>query len=93
MCPKLIFVCILPDRGRKDIQYGGNIFEEAQKVQYYFIHCLLCCRRPSTPPQGPSIVDCDNKQKGLLPRVVDGIFNAIKPSDDKVKYTIKLSMV
>ncbi|XP_057807832.1 kinesin-like protein KIN-1 isoform X1 [Salvia miltiorrhiza] len=43
--------------------------------------------------EGPNIIDCDEKRKGLLPRVVDGIFNAIKPSDDKIKSTIKLSMV
>ncbi|KAL8525432.1 hypothetical protein ACS0TY_014879 [Phlomoides rotata] len=43
--------------------------------------------------QGPSIIDCDEKQKGLLPRVVDGLFSAIRLSDDMIKYTIKLSMV
>ncbi|KAK6163038.1 hypothetical protein DH2020_002879 [Rehmannia glutinosa] len=43
--------------------------------------------------EGPSITECDEKQKGLLPRVVDGLFNAIKLSDDMTKYTIKLSMV
>ncbi|XP_042009439.1 kinesin-like protein KIN-1 [Salvia splendens] len=43
--------------------------------------------------EGPSIIQCDEKQKGLLPRVVDGIFKAIKSSDDIIKYTIKLSMV
>ncbi|XP_042006939.1 kinesin-like protein KIN-1 [Salvia splendens] len=43
--------------------------------------------------EGPNIIQCDEKQKGLLPRVVDGIFNAIKSSDDIIKYTVKLSMV
>lgn len=35
-CLKLTFLCILPDRGRKDIQYGGNMFDEAQKIHYYY---------------------------------------------------------
>ncbi|KAL1535115.1 serine/threonine-protein kinase KIN2 [Salvia divinorum] len=43
--------------------------------------------------EGSNIIQCDEKHKGLLPRVVDGIFNAIKSSDDIVKYTVKLSMV
>lgn len=43
--------------------------------------------------QGPSILDCDEKKKGLLPRVVDELFTSIKISEDTSKYTIKLSMV
>ncbi|KAL0429186.1 UNVERIFIED_CONTAM: Kinesin-like protein KIN-1 [Sesamum radiatum] len=43
--------------------------------------------------QGPGITECNEEQKGLLPRVVDGLFNAIKLSDDTTRYTIKLSMV
>ncbi|KAI3445116.1 hypothetical protein Pfo_001781 [Paulownia fortunei] len=43
--------------------------------------------------EGPSIIECDEKHKGLLPRVVDGLFNAIKLSDDMTKYTVNLSMV
>lgn len=42
--------------------------------------------------QGPSILECDDAKKGLLARVVDGIFREIA-SADSVKYTIKLSMV
>ncbi|GMP60611.1 hypothetical protein CsSME_00023396 [Camellia sinensis var. sinensis] len=43
--------------------------------------------------EGPSILDCDEQKKGLLPRVVGELFNAIKISEDASKYTIKLSMV
>ncbi|KAL8061901.1 hypothetical protein ABFS82_02G112000 [Erythranthe guttata] len=43
--------------------------------------------------EGPGITNCDDKQKGILPRVVDGLFNAIKLSDDRIKYKVKLSMV
>ncbi|KAK4419829.1 Kinesin-like protein KIN-1 [Sesamum alatum] len=43
--------------------------------------------------EGPGIIECNEEQKGLLPRVVDGLFNAIKLSDDITRYTIKLSMV
>ncbi|KAG8391136.1 hypothetical protein BUALT_Bualt01G0156500 [Buddleja alternifolia] len=43
--------------------------------------------------EGPSIGDCDEKQKGLLPRVVDGLFNYIQLLDEITMYTIKLSMV
>ncbi|PHU10070.1 Kinesin-1-like protein PSS1 [Capsicum chinense] len=43
--------------------------------------------------EGPSIVDCENKKKGLLQRVVDGLFDAIVNSEKPSKYTIKLSMV
>ncbi|XP_011088449.1 kinesin-like protein KIN-1 isoform X3 [Sesamum indicum] len=43
--------------------------------------------------EGPGIIGCNEEQKGLLPRVVDGLFNAIKLSDDMTRYTIKLSMI
>ncbi|CAA3006832.1 kinesin-like protein KIN-1 [Olea europaea var. sylvestris] len=43
--------------------------------------------------EGPSIMDCDENKKGLLPRVVDGLFSAIRLSDEMTKYTINLSMV
>ncbi|KAL0464505.1 UNVERIFIED_CONTAM: Kinesin-like protein KIN-1 [Sesamum latifolium] len=43
--------------------------------------------------EGPGITECNEEQKGLLPRVVDGLFNSIKLSDDTTRYTIKLSMV
>ncbi|XP_059292577.1 kinesin-like protein KIN-1 [Lycium ferocissimum] len=43
--------------------------------------------------EGPSIVDCESKKKGLLQRVVDGLFETIMNSDKPNKYTIKLSMV
>ncbi|KAH7840640.1 hypothetical protein Vadar_019576 [Vaccinium darrowii] len=43
--------------------------------------------------EGPSILDCDEKKKGLLPRVVDELFTSIKISEDTSKYSIKLSMV
>ncbi|KAL3838504.1 hypothetical protein ACJIZ3_023095 [Penstemon smallii] len=43
--------------------------------------------------EGPSVIDSDEKKKGLLSRVVDGLFNIIKQSDEMTKYTVKLSMV
>ncbi|XP_009602453.1 kinesin-like protein KIN-1 [Nicotiana tomentosiformis] len=43
--------------------------------------------------EGPSILDCESKNKGLLQRVVDGLFMAIMNSEKPIKYTIKLSMV
>lgn len=42
--------------------------------------------------QGPGILECGEQKKGILPRVVDGIFEHIKP-DKMAKYSIKLSMV
>ncbi|KAF3943871.1 hypothetical protein CMV_029608 [Castanea mollissima] len=42
--------------------------------------------------EGPGILECDEQKKGILPRVVDGIFEHIKP-DKMAKYSIKLSMV
>ncbi|CAN4111185.1 unnamed protein product [Withania somnifera] len=43
--------------------------------------------------EGPSIVDCESKKKGLLQRVVDGLFEATINSKKPSKYTIKLSMI
>lgn len=43
--------------------------------------------------EGPRIGDCNEKQKGVLPRVVDELFGSVKSSDERTKYTIKLSMV
>jgi hypothetical protein len=43
--------------------------------------------------QGPRVLECDGKKKGVLPRVVDGLFEHIKSFDKIAKYSIKLSMV
>ena len=43
--------------------------------------------------QGPSILECVEQKKGLLPRVVDEIFKNIKFSEDTSKYMVRLSMV
>ncbi|XP_022961551.1 kinesin-like protein KIN-1 isoform X1 [Cucurbita moschata] len=43
--------------------------------------------------EGPGILECDAVEKGLLPRVVEEIFECTKFSDETSKYTIKLSMV
>ncbi|XP_020520651.1 kinesin-like protein KIN-1 isoform X2 [Amborella trichopoda] len=43
--------------------------------------------------EGPSILGCDEQQKGILPRVFEGLFESIKCVDGVAKYTVKLSMV
>jgi len=43
--------------------------------------------------QGPGVLDCDDNKKGLLPRVVDGLFDSLKSSTHIASYTVKLSMV
>ncbi|XP_027162679.1 kinesin-like protein KIN-1 [Coffea eugenioides] len=43
--------------------------------------------------EGPSIMDGDEKNKGLLPKVVNGLFEAIALSDETASSMIKLSMV
>ncbi|BFG37012.1 hypothetical protein CerSpe_232870 [Prunus speciosa] len=43
--------------------------------------------------EGPSILVCDEQKRGLLPRVVEGLFDCIKSSGGTMKHSIKLSMV
>ncbi|KAL9689818.1 hypothetical protein QQ045_010208 [Rhodiola kirilowii] len=43
--------------------------------------------------EGPNITGCDDLKKGLLQRVVGGLFESIKLSEEPVKNSIKLSMV
>ncbi|CAE6082222.1 unnamed protein product [Arabidopsis arenosa] len=43
--------------------------------------------------EGPGIHDCDDHNKGLLPRVVHGMFEQISSSNDFARYTVQLSMV
>ncbi|EEF49791.1 kinesin-like protein KIN-1 isoform X2 [Ricinus communis] len=43
--------------------------------------------------EGASILECDDLKKGLLPRVVAGLFECIKSADESAKYMVKLSMV
>ncbi|XP_021898959.1 kinesin-like protein KIN-1 [Carica papaya] len=43
--------------------------------------------------EGSGILEQDEKKKGLLPRVVDGLFECIKSSSETTKYTMKFSMV
>lgn len=43
--------------------------------------------------EGTNILDCHGQNKGLLPRVVDGLFHCLESADEMTKCTIKLSMV
>ncbi|WVY94941.1 hypothetical protein V8G54_034029, partial [Vigna mungo] len=43
--------------------------------------------------EGPGILECGEQKKGLLPRVVEGLFDSLNSSDEKKTYSIKLSMV
>ncbi|XP_027353436.1 kinesin-like protein KIN-1 [Abrus precatorius] len=43
--------------------------------------------------EGPGILECDEQKKGLLPRVVEGLFDSLNSSDIDIAYSIKLSMV
>ncbi|KAG6490466.1 hypothetical protein ZIOFF_051764 [Zingiber officinale] len=43
--------------------------------------------------KGPSVLDEDQKKKGLLPRVVDGLFEGMKSFSELTKWTVKLTMV
>ncbi|XP_058102656.1 kinesin-like protein KIN-1 isoform X2 [Magnolia sinica] len=43
--------------------------------------------------QGPSMSECDGQKKGILPRVVNGLFDCITSANDGSKYIVKLSMV
>ncbi|CAA6666662.1 unnamed protein product [Spirodela intermedia] len=43
--------------------------------------------------EGPSISESDGQKKGLLPRVVDNLFEHIKCSEETTKCTVKISMV
>ena len=43
--------------------------------------------------QGPGIVNCDEQNKGLVPRVIEELFETTRASDGAFNYTITLSMV
>ncbi|KAG5126336.1 hypothetical protein JHK82_027171 [Glycine max] len=43
--------------------------------------------------QGPGILECEEQNKGLLPRVVEGLFDSINSLDIEKTYSVKLSMV
>ncbi|XP_047152449.1 kinesin-like protein KIN-1 [Vigna umbellata] len=43
--------------------------------------------------EGPGILECGEQKKGLLSRVVEGLFDSLNSSDEKKTYSIKLSMV
>ncbi|KAK1370617.1 Kinesin-1-like protein PSS1 [Heracleum sosnowskyi] len=43
--------------------------------------------------EGPGIANCDEQNKGLVPRVIEELFETIRASDEAIKSTITLSMV
>uniref|UniRef100_A0A803KPB1 Kinesin-like protein n=1 Tax=Chenopodium quinoa TaxID=63459 RepID=A0A803KPB1_CHEQI len=43
--------------------------------------------------QGPGIIKCDAERKGLIPRVIEGLFEMINSSEGATAYSVKLSMV
>lgn len=83
------------DWSREDIQYGGNlkncidIFQTDGSMYQIKLNIVIF----SYFDQGPSIVESDEQKKGLIQRVVDGLFECSKSSEETTKCTIKLSMV
>ncbi|XP_021772982.1 kinesin-like protein KIN-1 [Chenopodium quinoa] len=43
--------------------------------------------------EGPGIIKCDAERKGLIPRVIEGLFEMINSSEGATAYSVKLSMV
>ncbi|KAJ8440116.1 hypothetical protein Cgig2_003441 [Carnegiea gigantea] len=43
--------------------------------------------------EGPSITECDDQKRGLIPRVIGGLFEIINSSYGSTTYSVKLSMV
>ncbi|KMZ76271.1 Kinesin-1-like protein PSS1 [Zostera marina] len=43
--------------------------------------------------EGPDISNCEESNKGLIPRVIEELFRSIECSNERNLYTIKLSMV
>ncbi|KAK4768911.1 hypothetical protein SAY86_027061 [Trapa natans] len=43
--------------------------------------------------EGVHILDCDEQKKGILQRVIDGLFEDVSSSHESIKYTVMLSMV
>ncbi|RZC22247.1 Kinesin-like protein KIN-1 [Glycine soja] len=43
--------------------------------------------------EGSGIFECDEQKKGLLPRVVKGLFDFLNSLDEEKTYSIKLSMI
>ncbi|XP_057515593.1 kinesin-like protein KIN-1 [Amaranthus tricolor] len=43
--------------------------------------------------EGPGINNCNAERKGLIPRVIEGLFNMINSSHGATAYSVKLSMV
>lgn len=70
------------------MEVADHAFKRVVNLNYhksYFLAILF--------KQGPGILECDAAEKGLLPRVVEGIFECTKLADETSKYSIKLSMV
>ncbi|XP_021840867.2 kinesin-like protein KIN-1 isoform X2 [Spinacia oleracea] len=43
--------------------------------------------------EGPGIIKCDAERKGLIPRVIEGLFEMINASQGEAVYSVKLAMV
>ncbi|XP_021742449.1 kinesin-like protein KIN-1 [Chenopodium quinoa] len=43
--------------------------------------------------EGPGIIKCDAERKGLIPRVIEGLFEMIHSSQGATAHSVKLSMV
>ncbi|KAI5658953.1 hypothetical protein M9H77_27746 [Catharanthus roseus] len=70
--------------------YPGS--EQADVYEFVALPILLGAGKTYSM-EGPGIISSDEEKTGLLPRVVNGLFEAIKLSDEVTNYVIKLSMV
>ena len=70
------------------MEVSDYAFKRVVNLNYHKLYFLVILFN-----QGPGVLECDAVKKGLLSRVVEGIFECTKSSDDTSKYSIKLSMV
>ncbi|KAK6233159.1 hypothetical protein SCA6_003232, partial [Theobroma cacao] len=77
------------------IVYGQASYFVDRFILPSILRILLMCTGAGKTysMEGPNILESDEQKKGILPRVVDGLFACIRSSDESVKYTIKLSVV
>ncbi|MQL86682.1 hypothetical protein Taro_019214 [Colocasia esculenta] len=88
--------CFLFKAGRKEelaFCFDRVFYHDSAQVDVYEFLAMPTGAGKTYSMEGPSISDCDAETKGLLPRVVNGIFEYIKSAEDTAKYTVKISMV
>ncbi|KAG4938689.1 hypothetical protein JHK86_044830 [Glycine max] len=92
LAPRLVYI-LQSERRSWGMVREHLVFQQKSLTKGKRIWCRRRLREENlVQTQVPRILECEEQNKGLLPRVVEGLFDSINSLDIEKTYSVKLSM-